>query len=156
MPEQIHPHEVGNIEILALGDRKTLYFAFLIANPEPEPAIVRVLARDVCEPACIEQLCRTLGQDLPFGDTPLDWAEVALGDEHSDGPLTGPLDDAMAGGLGYEDEVLLPLAPGEVRQGILAVGRNPRSRPGEFHAVDVVQLTLDGRLQGGLTVVVQH
>ena len=49
----------------------------------------------------------------------------------------------------------LTMAAGEIRQGVVRIERSPKTRPGDLHAVDIVQLR-GRKVLGGLTLILQH
>lgn len=49
----------------------------------------------------------------------------------------------------------LTMQAGEIRQGVVHIERNPKTRPGDLHAVDIVQYR-GRKVIGGLTLVLQH
>jgi len=162
-----------NINVLALAaNQRSIRFGFAIVNPFQEGMAMRLAAREVRAVRAQRQLREGLGcRFAQFGETPLKNFGLILGREVLHVPsLENPmelLDDPrfrlkgvgvlrQAAGDEPRARMRAEMAPGEVRQGILVVERNPDTRPGDIHAIDVVQTAEDGTVVGGLTLVVQH
>jgi|GEM_PF-2298160 len=161
-----------NIHVVALtGATKSLKFSFGIVNPLMETIDARVMAREIRNPAQVAQMRAGLGCGMAqFAQTPLREFGIALGedrllDPEVDRPAFRPGIDLRLPRTGVLPRVRMEapkkalsvsLEPGEVRQAVLHVARNPDTRPGDLHAIEIVQVDRKKRLIGGLTVVVQH
>jgi hypothetical protein len=161
-----------NINVLALAaNQRSIRFGFAIVNPFQEAMQMRLTAREVRAVRAQRQLRDGLGcRFAQFGETPLQNFGLILGREVLHVPsLENPMELLDANfrlkGVGVlrqapSDDVRsrmrAEMAPGEVRQGILVVERNPETRQGDIHAIDVIQTAEDGTVVGGLTLVVQH
>lgn len=161
-----------NISVVEMGDNKSIRFGFAVANPSDKAVRMRLLPRELRDPVRLQHLRLALGCTLAqFGETKLDNFKIDLGGER----LTLPkLKDASEiidwssfklRGTGLLSPVALshprnrltfPMGPREVRQALLYVERNPNTRPGDLHAIDIAQLSEDGKIVGGLTVVIRH
>lgn len=161
-----------NINVLALAaNQKSIRFGFAIVNPFQKSMQMRLVAREVRAVAAQRLLREGLGcRFAQFGETPLQNFGLLLGKEVLHVPsLENPLEllgaDFRLKGVGVlrqtgavdaQSRMRAEMAPGEVHQGIFYVERNFDTRPGDLHAIDIVQTADDGVVVGGLTVVVQH
>lgn len=161
-----------NISVVEMGDGKTIRFGFSIANIFNKSMRMRLLPRELRDPVQQQQLSLALGCPFAqFGETPLQNFKVDLGGERlilpkiKDRGEILDLTEFKLRGTGLLSPVALSrprtrltieMEPREVRQALLYVERNPDTRPGDLHAIDIVQVTADGTTIGGLTVVVRH
>lgn len=131
-----------NIEVISAPNPALIPpFPFNIVNPTEKATDARVFVQEIGDPKERIHLRASLGCDFAqFGETPLPFMGLTL----------------VEGGDRPQTSVTLRLRPFEVRPAILYVERNPHTRPGDLHAVQIVQVDDQGQLRGGLTVVVQH
>lgn len=162
-----------NIHVLALGGAEQAQFMFQIVNPDPEPAEFRVFVNELRDEVDLEPLRMALGCGfVRFGQEPLGDVALLLDDQRLMArPAYRPALDPMAlrqrsdsarakrdrESAGRETDALeLKLDAGASREATLMIGRNPYTRRGDVHAVQVVQVDTQGQVRGGLVVVVQH
>ncbi len=160
-----------NIHVVALAGAKSLTFAFAVVNPLLEPLQTRLVAREVRDAARLQELRAGLGcQFAQFGATPLPAVKVDVGRERivvpaAEHPLALLDETFRLARLGPveprplerpRNSLTMNMEAGEVHEAMLYLERNPETRPGDLHAVDIVQT--DGRrtIIGGLTVVAVH
>lgn len=152
-----------NLSIVAMLGQ-FVAFRFRLVNPLPAPAEFIIRAAHI-EPTAenIVMLRRTVGCGFAqFGETPLRNFDLAVEDPISPGETAGkfgvldePAGDIKSGGETTEHR--LRMETGEVRGAVLTVERNPNTRPGEIHIMEVAQIsTKTDRPVGGLWIVVQH
>jgi hypothetical protein len=161
-----------NIHVLVLAsEQKSLSFSFALVNPLLEPMQMRVVAREVRDARTLANLGRSLGCDFAqFGETPLPAVKVDLGRERLEVPqLENPLDLigqefrlSRAGPIDLtalekpRNSMTVNMEPGEVREAIVYIERNPDTRAGDLHAIEVIQYDSHRQTVGGLTLIVQH
>lgn len=161
-----------NIHVLVLASaQKSLSFSFALVNALLEPMQMRVVAREVRDAQTLAYLRRSLGCSFAqFGETPLPTVKVDLGRERLEVPqLENPMEligeEFRLSRTGLIDLAALErprnsmtvnMEPGEVREAIIYVERNPETRAGDLHAVDVIQYDSQRNIVGGLTLIVQH
>ena len=152
-----------NISVVALAQNmQRLSFGFLITNPFGEAAEFRIQGTELRITQRAMQIVRgALGCGfVQFGQTPLQEIGLTIADTPREGRYwsampVGPLRKA-AEDLGRA-RASVKLEPGEARYAVLTVGRNPETRPGDVHVVQIAQI--DSRTRqpvGGLWLVVQH
>jgi hypothetical protein len=129
-----------NINVMMLGPSGTRSkFVFHVVNIAAQATTVRAVAQEIRDPEQLKHIRTSLGSDfVRFGDTRLRTFELVV-----DGAPSGR-------------EVFARLAAGEVRDVILQVERNPRTRSGTLHAIHITQEDERRTVLGGLTVIVQH
>ena len=174
-----------NIHVVASpGPAAELTFPFRVGNPGGTPLATRVLAREVRAPEQTAALRETLGSpfvqfaERPLGalavttveatTRPMQLRQAAMPAEEGGGSIAAAVRALVAlvlrlVGLHLREKapaspiaLSLVLEPGEARPAVLRIAGVPAARPGEVHAVEVVQLDERERVIGGLTVVVRH
>lgn len=163
-----------NVNVVSMpANMMTLTFGFMVVNGLREDAEFVLLAEHLePTPNNMRLVAGALGcQMVQFGQTPLRNFELVLGGriepgrqdppERRMGVLPQPLRELSRAPLlrGAErgSSLRLKLGRGEVRQAFLTVARNPDTRPGDLHVVEVAQL--DARTQqvtGGLWLALRH
>jgi hypothetical protein len=163
-----------------------IVFPFQVGNPGATALATRVLAREVRAPEQAEALRTALGSPfVQFAERPLGGLALALVDtprerpqrlaavappdaEESARPATGVRAFIetilrLLGMRGGKDApptappaLSLRLEPGKGVPAVLRVAHTPTARPGEVHAIEVVQYDERERMIGGLTVVIRH
>ena len=160
-----------NINVVSLGDSDALGFSFAIVNPFRKASQMRVIANEVRELKALNHLRQSLGcQFAQFGETPLRPVRLGLTNERifaevkenplelldtahrlsRKGVITIPRPDRTGNSLTVD------MKAGEIREAVLYIVRNPKTRAGDLHAVNVAQKDPDGSLIGGLTLLIQH
>jgi hypothetical protein len=161
-----------NIHVLVMqAQQERMMFAFAVVNPTLEAVQMRLVAREVRNAAALQALRGSLGCAFAqFGETPLPAVKLDLGRERlavplADNPMRLIAEEFRLSRTGLVDlptmerprnSMTLKMEPGEVREAIVAVERNPDTRPGDLHAVDIIQYDGGRNVVGGLTLVVQH
>lgn len=160
-----------NINVVSLGDREAMSFSFAIVNPFPDAMQMRLVVNEVREAREQQLLRQGLGCDFAqFGESPLATIKLDLGKERRevaipDNPMllldtphrlarSGPLDGVRPDNL--RNSLIVDMKPGEICEGLVYVERNPDTRPGDVHAVNVTQYDPNRNVVGGLTLVVRH
>lgn len=161
-----------NIHVVALMRMRSMRFAFNVVNPLPRRLRTRLVAQEVRGEDAQQALRGALGCGFAqFGEQALRTVKIRAGKEQVRVPDDIRLEDRLrprltlpiAGLLQDDDEFNqaddapdFELEPGEVRAAMLYVERNPETRRGDLHAIDIIQQDEEGETVGGLTVVVQH
>lgn len=160
-----------NISVVAMEDAEYMSFSFAVVNPLTEPMQMRLLAREARDEGELNVIREGLGCGFAqFGETPLPAVKIDMGDERIevatvDNPLLLLAEEhrlTRSGALGrikptrLRNSYIADMQPGEIYEGILYVERNPDTRPGDLHAVNVIQQDADGNIIGGLTVIFRH
>jgi hypothetical protein len=161
-----------NIHVVDMGQGNAIRFGFAIVNVFEKPMSMRLVPRELREPLQQRQIANAVGCDfVQFGETPLKNYKVDVGAERVVMPKvqdpreiddpnrprlrgTGPL--SRVGLTHPRARLSLEMEAREMCQGLLYVERNPDTRPGDVHAIDVAQVAEDGTIVGGLTVIVRH
>ncbi len=161
-----------NIHVVNMGKDNMIRFGFAIINPLEKSMSMRILTQELREPIRQQQLGMAMGCALvQFGETPLKNFKVDVGSEKIVVPNMQDVRENLKPtefrlrSIGQLSPVSLSrpqtrlsmeMGAREVRQGFLCVERNPETRSGDVHAVDITQTGENGNIVGGLTVVVRH
>ena len=157
-----------NIHVVALAQNmQSLSFGFLLFNAMGTRDEFDVQANEVRIDQNANLVRAAIGCGLAqFGATPLQDIRLLVADpvqppdmsrpdrgrnEPQMGMLPKPIDSEKI------TQRHVKMGPYEARSAVLTVGRNPDTRPGDVHVVQVTQVDLSTRsVVGGLWVVVQH
>jgi hypothetical protein len=159
-----------NVNLVTLAQNQmTVTFAFLAANGGAEAGEFLLLAEHIDPtPRAMHMLAGGLGCGLAqWGQTPLRDFELTLGgrivpgqEERRTGVLPQPLREfppRRAFARRQPAAQRLKLEAGEVRQAFLTVARNPETRSGDLHVIEVTQLDArTERVTGGLWLALRH
>jgi len=159
-----------NVDLVGLAQNQmTLTYGFLAVNGGTEGGEFLLLAEHVAPtPQAMRMLAGGLGCGLAqWGQTPLRDFELTLGgrvepgqEKRRTGVLPQPLREFPARTAFARRQPAaqrLKLEPGEAREAFLTVARNPETRPGDLHVLEVTQLDArTERVTGGLWLVVRH
>jgi len=160
-----------NINIVSLGDTDSLNFSFAMVNPFPEPMQMRLVAQEIRDAKGLEYVRQNLGCGFAqFGETPLPVVKLDVGRERLtvrevENPMELINEVHRLSRVGLiklpllerpRNSFTLDMKPGEICECILYVERNPDTRPGDLHAINVIQQDANGNIIGGLTLVIQH
>jgi hypothetical protein len=162
-----------NVNLVVLAQNQmTITYGFLAVNGGAEAGEFLLLAEHVAPtPQAMRMLAGGLGCGLAqWGQTPLRDFELTLGgrivpgqDERGErrtGVLPQPLREFPARTAFARRQPVaqrLKLETGEVRQAFLTVARNPDTRPGDLHVIEVTQIDArTERITGGLWLALRH
>lgn len=165
-------HNVNLVELAQ--NQMTMTFGFMIVNGGQEAGQFFLIA-DHIEPTPnnIRMLEAGVGCTLAqFGRTPLRNFELTIGERIDPGADDARQRERMMGVLAKPLRELTPrptaprperivqrvtLKPGEARQAFLTVARNPETRPGDLHVMEISQVNAKTRqVTGGLWIVLKH
>lgn len=152
-----------NIHVLpAPAAGAAIVFPFQVGNPGAAALATRVLARELRAPQAAEALRTALGSPfVQLAERPLVALALTLADAPSERPrqladAAAPAPERPVRGRKDAPALSLRLEPGRAAFAVLRVAHAPAARPGEVHAVEVVQYDEREQLIGGLTVVIRH
>lgn len=157
-----------NIHVVALAPlQKTLSFGFHLVNPLERAREFVVQTTELRIGRNLAVVREAIGGHFgQFGETPLEDIRLTIGEvvrhegmdtahEPTSVRRVGVLEGARVGERVARQEVRL--GDQEARHAIVTVSRNPDTRPGDLHVVQVAQLDRQTRrLVGGLWLVVEH
>jgi hypothetical protein len=155
--------------VLMPKEKRSLSFAFMVVNPLGREGEF-ILQADEIEPTAENMEMLRLGVGCKFGqfgEAPLPAFGLALGDridpaEKDDREGFGLLQETqrdrdMTVAAARRAIMEFSMQPDEVRRGVLTVERNPDTRPGDLHVMEISQIDLKTKqVIGGLWVVLQH
>ncbi|MBA3870002.1 MAG: hypothetical protein H0X30_12720 [Anaerolineae bacterium] len=154
--------------VLMPADKKSLSFAFMVVNPLGEKGEF-ILQADEIEPTAknIDLLRAGVGCKFgQFGETPLPAFGLTLSDPidpqgkekpETYGLVREPRGDNMTIANARRATMEIAMQADEVRRGVLTMERNPDTRPGDLHIMEISQIDMrTKRAVGGLWIVLQH
>jgi hypothetical protein len=157
-----------NIHVVAFAPMmRLLSFGFHLVNPLAEDREFLVLATEVRIGRNIDVVRAALGCDLAqFGETPLADIRLAVGEAIKPRDISEYEPDREAAPVGVlarpanierTARAGLRMGPNDIRSAVVTVGRNPDTRAGDIHIVQVAQVdVLTRRTVGGFWLAVEH
>lgn len=159
-----------NMQVISMKKKKKITFGFAIVNPFFKKTPMRFQVKEVRTVKAQKMLKATLRAPFAqFGKGKLKKVKMITGAERLMVPKSKNQMELLHKNFSLKNVGTLKrvkqrfsknvrsltMDAGEIRQGLIEIERSPNTRPGDLHAIDIIQYR-GKKVIGGLTLIIQH